>query len=200
MNCARVLRARRRTRAGAHTLRTRNRRQRDGPISSHIGDHAIVLADGRMHGFVGGSCSRDIVRRRGCHAHGDPRSRIRPGAPVAPTTPSRHGRRPMSCESEGAVDVYVEPHLPARSARRRRRYAGCRRLARLASALDGYRVIRVVDAPEPARARRIRRGTRGRTRCVPDFLAGNRAGRPRAPRRRRRVARTLRRNRPRSVT
>lgn len=42
--------------------------KREGPISSHVGDRAIVLADGAMHGFVGGSCSRDIVRQEALDA------------------------------------------------------------------------------------------------------------------------------------
>jgi xanthine dehydrogenase accessory factor len=34
------------------------------PVSAHLGDRAIVYADGRMEGFVGGACSREIVRRQ----------------------------------------------------------------------------------------------------------------------------------------
>jgi xanthine dehydrogenase accessory factor len=37
---------------------------RKSPVSSHLGDRALVFADGHMEGFVGGSCSRDIVRRQ----------------------------------------------------------------------------------------------------------------------------------------
>src|ERR1700736_6480457 len=36
---------------------------RRAPVSSHLGDRALVFSGGRMEGFVGGSCSRDIVRR-----------------------------------------------------------------------------------------------------------------------------------------
>ena len=35
---------------------------RRAPVSAHLGDRAIVFADGRMEGFVGGACARDIVR------------------------------------------------------------------------------------------------------------------------------------------
>ena len=42
--------------------------ERHAPVSSHLGDRAIVFADGRMEGFVGGSCSRDIVRRQAVDA------------------------------------------------------------------------------------------------------------------------------------
>src|SRR5579862_836456 len=37
---------------------------RRAPVSAHLGDHAIVFADGRMEGFVGGACSREIVRQQ----------------------------------------------------------------------------------------------------------------------------------------
>ena len=88
---------------------------RRAPVSSHVGDRAIVLADGRIEGFVGGSCSRDIVRREALRAlrSGQPRLvQIRPGGDDA------DGRTDddcvvvaMGCASEGAVDVYVEPHV-----------------------------------------------------------------------------------------
>ena len=41
---------------------------RRAPVSAHLGDRAIVFADGRMDGFVGGACSREIVRRQALEA------------------------------------------------------------------------------------------------------------------------------------
>ena len=37
---------------------------RRAPVSSHLGDKAIVFEDGRMEGFVGGACSREVVRKQ----------------------------------------------------------------------------------------------------------------------------------------
>ena len=37
---------------------------RRAPVSAHLGDRAIVFADGRMEGFVGGACSREIIRQQ----------------------------------------------------------------------------------------------------------------------------------------
>jgi xanthine dehydrogenase accessory factor len=108
--------------------------KREGPISSHLGDRAIVLADGRMHGFVGGSCSRDIVREEGLNA-------LRSGE-------ARVVQIQGECASEGAVDVYVEPHLPSRMLVIAGATPVAGALARLASALDGYRVVRVVEPAE----------------------------------------------------
>jgi xanthine dehydrogenase accessory factor len=103
---------------------------RRAPVSSHLGDRALVFADGSMDGFIGGSCSRDIVRREALRAlrSGQPRLvQIAPGAPA----PDPANAQPdagdaarlhaasddcvvvaMGCASEGAVDVYIEPHLP----------------------------------------------------------------------------------------
>jgi xanthine dehydrogenase accessory factor len=89
---------------------------RRAPVSSHLGDRAIVQADGRMEGFVGGSCSRDIVRREALRAlrSGQPRLvQIRPGEVAAAASADDDCVVvAMGCASEGAVDVYIEPHLP----------------------------------------------------------------------------------------
>jgi len=90
---------------------------RRAPVSSHLGDRAIVLADGRMEGFVGGSCSRDIVRREALRALRSGQGRlvqIRPGAADgAPSADEDCVVVAMGCASEGAVDVYIEPHVPS---------------------------------------------------------------------------------------
>ena len=56
---------------------------RRAPVSAHLGDRAIVHADGRIEGFVGGACSREIVRRQALEALQTRRGRlvsIRPDA------------------------------------------------------------------------------------------------------------------------
>ena len=126
---------------------------RNAPVSAHLGDRAIVLADGSMQGFVGGSCSRDIVRRQSLAAlrSGTARLvRIRPGAP--PDADDRSGVGtvivPMNCASEGAVNVYVEPHLPPRALLVAGFTPVAERVAALGAMLDGYRVVRVVQEDE----------------------------------------------------
>jgi xanthine dehydrogenase accessory factor len=138
-----------------------------------LGDRALVFADGHMEGFVGGSCSRDIVRRQALGAIRNRQpvllqirhdSRTAPAVAAAeaahecsdehaaaalkdhagPTVPSTERVViPMSCSSEGAVDVYIEPRVPLR----RLIVVGftpvAEAVARMASALD-YRVVHVV--------------------------------------------------------
>ncbi len=93
---------------------------RRAPVSSHIGDRAIIFADGRMEGFVGGSCSREIVRKQALEALrlGKPRLvLIRPDATLETLQHAAEAESivvPMTCASEGAADVYLEPHTRAK--------------------------------------------------------------------------------------
>ena len=90
---------------------------RRAPVSAHLGDRAIVFPDGRMEGFVGGACSGEIIRQQGLDALKTRRSRlvsIRPDAAEAGPATGEHVVVPMTCVSEGAIDVYVEPFVQAR--------------------------------------------------------------------------------------
>jgi len=136
---------------------------RQAPVSAHVGDRAIVLADGHMQGFVGGSCARDIVRRQAVAAMRSGTARlvqIRPGAPPDADEASPLGTVivPMSCASEGAIDIYVEPHLPPRILLVAGMTPVAHALAQLGALLDGYRVVHFAEADELSALR--------------DFLAG----------------------------
>jgi xanthine dehydrogenase accessory factor len=120
------------------------------PVSAHLGDQAIVYADGRMEGFVGGACSREIVRKQ---ALASLRTRhaclvsIRPDASAADASDPEHVVVPMTCVSEGAVDVYVEPVVRARRLVIVGATPVADALTRTASALE-YDAVRVVTAGE----------------------------------------------------
>lgn len=125
---------------------------RRAPVSAHLGDRAIVRANGRMVGFIGGACAREIVRKQALEAIRTGRARlvsIRPDAAQAGPSDSEHVVVSMTCVSEGAVDVYVEPDF------RPRRFVVvgatpvADAVARSAAALE-YDVVRVVDANELA--------------------------------------------------
>ena len=120
------------------------------PVSAHLGDRAIVFADGRMDGFIGGACSREIVRKQALESLRTRQARlvsIRPDAADVASSSDEHVFVPMTCVSEGAVDVYVEPFvLP-----RRLVVVGATPVAdalmQVARSLE-YDVVRVVDAAE----------------------------------------------------
>ncbi|MGE0464268.1 MAG: XdhC family protein, partial [Vicinamibacterales bacterium] len=123
---------------------------RRAPVSAHLGDRAIVFADGRMEGFVGGACSREIIRKQALEAIRGRQARlvsIRPEAGEQSTSGMDRIVVPMTCASEGAVDVYVEPIVRPRALVVAGATPVAAALARLARAMR-YDVVRVVDADE----------------------------------------------------
>lgn len=86
------------------------------PTSARPGDAAIVLPDGSIEGFVGGQCAEESVRVAALDAleHGDSvLLRILPdGGEAFPDTP---GALTVvnPCLSGGAIEVFLEPKLPA---------------------------------------------------------------------------------------
>ena len=123
---------------------------RRAPVSAHLGDRAIVHEDGRMEGFIGGACSREIVRRQALEAIRTGRARlvsIRPDAAAGTSSDPEHVFVPMTCVSEGAVDVYVEPSVRPRRLVVVGATPVAEALARTAVALE-YDVVRIVEEAE----------------------------------------------------
>ena len=120
------------------------------PVSARLGDRALIYGDGRMEGFVGGACSREIVRTQALEALAARQPRmvsIRPDAAGSSSESPDHVVVPMSCASEGAVDVYIEPFVQARRLVVVGSTPVAEAVARLGSLLE-YDVVRVVDAAE----------------------------------------------------
>jgi xanthine dehydrogenase accessory factor len=122
---------------------------RQAPVSAHLGDRAIVYDDGRMEGFVGGACSKEIVRKQALESLRVRRPRLVSIRPEAADTSAdaEHITVRMSCASEGAVDVYVEPMVPRPVLVVVGATPVAEALARIAGALDRD-VVRVVEAGE----------------------------------------------------
>src|SRR4029077_666599 len=112
--------------------------------SAHVGDVALVTERGEYHGWTGGGCTRPAVSREAMRAISDGKPRLLSLSPE----PER-GRRPgvvflpMTCDSGGTVEIYVEPVLPAARLLLFGSSPAVRVLARIAHAM-GYRVD-VVD-------------------------------------------------------
>jgi xanthine dehydrogenase accessory factor len=129
---------------------------RRAPVSAHLGDRAIIHADGRMEGFVGGACSRELVRKQALEAIRDRQSRlvsIRPDAETPDLSDPEHVTLPMRCVSEGGIDVYVEPIVAARRLVVVGATPVAGALARLAVGAD-YDVVHVVEEAETAEVQR----------------------------------------------
>ena len=89
---------------------------RQGPSSSQPGSRAIITVAGELHGWIGGACAEPAVIREAQQviADGTPRLLLL-GAPeqFGGGVPDGMTVVPISCQSEGALEVYIEPVLPA---------------------------------------------------------------------------------------
>jgi xanthine dehydrogenase accessory factor len=89
---------------------------RQGPSSSQPGSRAIITAAGELHGWIGGACAEPVVIREAQQVMADGTARL-----LLLGTPEQFGGGvpdgmtvvPISCQSEGALEVYIEPVLPA---------------------------------------------------------------------------------------
>ena len=88
---------------------------RQGPSSSKQGSRAIITADGELHGWIGGACAEPVVIREAKQVMADGNARLLLlGSPDQFGTAVPEGMTvvPISCQSEGALEVYIEPVLP----------------------------------------------------------------------------------------
>ncbi len=83
------------------------------PTSAKPGAKAIVTGEGRLLGWIGGSCAAPVVTREALEAlaTGEPRLIVISTKPAPPRDGVRHF--PMTCHSGGALEIYIEPVLPA---------------------------------------------------------------------------------------
>jgi xanthine dehydrogenase accessory factor len=87
----------------------------DPPVSSRVGDKAVVSTDGVLEGWVGGACSEPIVIREALAALAERRPRLVRITPAemaaAEPPPSAAGVVSVTstCPSGGGLDVFVEP-------------------------------------------------------------------------------------------
>jgi xanthine dehydrogenase accessory factor len=88
---------------------------RQSPSSSQPGSRAIITAGGELHGWIGGACAEPVVIREAQQVMADGTARL-----LLLGTPEQFGAAvpdgiriiPISCQSEGALEVYIEPVLP----------------------------------------------------------------------------------------
>jgi xanthine dehydrogenase accessory factor len=88
---------------------------RRAPSSGHVGSKAIIHADGSVEGWLGGACAQPTVVLESQEAMVDGRPRLLfLGRPDELEQQASEGlvTVPMACESEGALEIYLEPILP----------------------------------------------------------------------------------------
>jgi xanthine dehydrogenase accessory factor len=120
------------------------------PTSAKAGDSALILSDGTVDGFVGGTCATSTVLAQGLrslasgestllHITPDPSSRATEEGSVTVANP---------CLSGGALDVFLEPMLPPPLVHVLGDAPVARALVALGEAL-GYSVVAVTDPAAP---------------------------------------------------
>jgi xanthine dehydrogenase accessory factor len=116
------------------------------PTSAYLGAQAIVLADGTLHGWIGGGCAKGVVigAAQGAIDAGEPKlvritnDRIQSDDDIEQHT--------MSCASNGTIELFIQP----RSARSVLCVLGSTPAADEARFLAERLHIRLADAPDQA--------------------------------------------------
>ena len=122
---------------------------RQGPSSGQQGSRAIITEAGELSGWIGGACAEPAVIREAREVIAEGKARLLllgTREQFGDAVPEGMTVVPISCQSEGALEVYVEPVLPAPHLVIVGRSPMAHTLAGLASAL-GWRAT-LVDGPD----------------------------------------------------
>ncbi len=86
---------------------------REAPSSGQHGSRAIVTSTGEVRGWIGGACAEPVLIREALEALGERRPRL-----LALGTSDQYGDLPqgttavaIACQSEGALQIFIEPVL-----------------------------------------------------------------------------------------
>lgn len=120
------------------------------PSSGKSGGTALIEPDGSIHGWIGGACAEPTVIREARRAINDGTARLMYLGPADELDGNaRDGviNVPISCASEGALEVFMEPVLPQPHVVVIGRSPAVRTLARLVVGLD-WRATVIDDGGE----------------------------------------------------
>jgi xanthine dehydrogenase accessory factor len=116
------------------------------PISGKPGDKAIIFADGKMWGWIGGGCAQPVVIKEALKALADGKPRL---VRISPAAVPEDGivDYTMTCHSGGTLDIYIEPVLPKPHILIFGRSPIAQTLARLGKTI-GYRISAVAPGAD----------------------------------------------------
>lgn len=117
------------------------------PTSGKPGDKAIIHADGRITGWIGGGCAQPVVIKEALKAQADGHPRLVRISPSDSNPEEGIVDYTMTCHSGGALDIYLEPVRPKPQIMILGRSPVAQILARLGSTI-GYGVS-VVSSESP---------------------------------------------------
>jgi xanthine dehydrogenase accessory factor len=87
------------------------------PASARPGARALIRADGRVSGWIGGSCAEPVAVKEALAALADGEGRLLvlrgDGSPAPGGRTEGVREYAMTCHSGGTLEIYVEPVLPA---------------------------------------------------------------------------------------
>lgn len=88
---------------------------RAGPSSGQPGARALITASGQLYGWIGGACAEPVVVREAQRVIVERRPKLLAlgGPDTFASLPEGMVAIPISCQSEGALQVYLEPVIPA---------------------------------------------------------------------------------------
>ncbi len=83
------------------------------PTSAKPGDEALIMADGSIEGFVGGSCAESTVRQQSLEVLGAGEAMLLRISPMP--EPAQSGKKTVhnACLSGGTLEIFLEPILPS---------------------------------------------------------------------------------------
>src|SRR4249920_2642694 len=124
---------------------------REAPSSAKTGDKAIINKFGDIIGWVGGGCVKGIILKEASDAMKSGKARLVKIAPDAEMSVKREGliEYKMTCMSEGSVEVFIEPVLPAPHLVVIGKTAIAKALVKMAKAAN-YRVTAVAPDAAPS--------------------------------------------------
>jgi xanthine dehydrogenase accessory factor len=135
------------------------------PTSAKPGDRALVLPDGTLDGFVGGTCAADTVRGEGLRLLATGESTLLRITPSPAALGDEEGLVTVSnpCLSGGALDIFLEANVPPPLVRIFGDAPVARALVEVGRAM-GYEVEATADptAPIPADAAAVVIASHGR--------------------------------------
>ena len=123
--------------------------RRESPSSGKTGDKAVINKFGELSGWIGGGCVKSIIIKEAEDAMRSGRPRL---VKIGNTLPAsgQDGviEYKMTCHSEGTVEVYIEPVLPAPHLLVMGNSAIARALIKLGKAA-GYRITAAAPDAKP---------------------------------------------------
>ena len=86
---------------------------RQGPSSGQSGSRAIITSDGKLHGWIGGACAEPVLIREAKKVMDSGKAQLiwlgQEADFKGMHVPDGVLTVPMACQSEGALQIYVEP-------------------------------------------------------------------------------------------